>query len=93
MHYMSKYIVIVEYLGTLNNEEKIYDLICSLGNTEQISEHAFLLSSDKQATFIRDIIKNSPYEVNRIFVSKVSIPAAWRNTMADNIDIKELFHE
>ena len=77
---MSKYIVIVEYSNTCDTIiEQIYNLICSIGRTEQLSEHAFLLSSKESAVFIRNAIKNSPYDVNRIFVANTSAPSAWRN--------------
>lgn len=90
---MKKYIVIVEYYNFLEVSEKLYDLICSLGTTEQISEHAFLLYTDKTTIFIRDVIKNSPYNINRIFVASVALPAAWRNIMTSSVELKELFHE
>ena len=90
---MRKYIVVVEYSHTSDaSMEQIYDLICSIGQAEQLSEHAFLLVSKESAVFIRDAIKNSPYEVNRIFVANVGTPSAWRNLMADSLNIKELFH-
>ena len=91
---MSKYIIVVEYSNTCDAiMEQIYNLICSIGHTEQLSEHAFLLSSKESAVFTRDAIKNSPYEINRIFVANAGIPSAWRNLMAENSDIKDLFHE
>lgn len=91
---MSKYIVVVEYSNTCDTIiELIYNLICSIGHTEQLSEHAFLLSSKESAVFIRDAIKNSPYDINRIFVANTGIPSAWRNLMAENSNIKYLFHE
>lgn len=90
---MRKYIVIVEYYDFLDISERLYGLMSSLGTTEQISEHAFLLYTDKTAIFIRDVIKNSPYDINRIFVASIALPAAWRNIMASSIDLKELFHE
>lgn len=91
---MSKYIVVVEYSNTCDAIiEQTHNLICSIGHTEQLSEHAFLLSSKESAVFIRDAIKNSPYDINRIFVANIGIPSAWRNLMAENSNIKYLFHE
>ncbi|MBP5704998.1 MAG: hypothetical protein J6X12_09960, partial [Paludibacteraceae bacterium] len=40
------------------------------------------------ATVIRDAIKNAPFDIDRIFVSEVSSPAAWRNMVAENNEIK-----
>lgn len=91
---MSKYIVVVEYSNTCDAIiEQTYNLICSIWHTEQLSEHAFLLSSKESAVFIRDAIKNSPYDINRIFVANIGIPSAWRNLMAENSNIKYLFNE
>ncbi len=88
-----KYIIIVEYIETVAIGESLYELISSIGKTEPLTPHAFLLSCSQSSVFIRDAIKNSPYEINSIFVIKVESSAAWKNVIANNEDIKELLHE
>ena len=89
-----KYIIITEYNDTSGyTEEKLYDLCCSIGNCEQLTPHSFIVSCEQNARYIRDAIKNSPYEVDRIFVILADLPAAWRNVMCDTSDLKALLHE
>ena len=42
---MNKYIVVIEYNEFIEVEEKIYDLLCSMGHTEQLTEHSFLVAT------------------------------------------------
>ena len=68
-------------------------LLESIGYTLRLSEHAYMLASVDSATVIRDAIKNSPFDVERIFVSEVSSPAAWRNLLAENNEIKAFLRD
>ena len=89
-----KFIVITEYEDSSGyTEGKIYDLCCSIGKCEQLTRYSFLVICNQNAKYIRDAIKNSPYDISRIFVMKADLPAAWRNVMCDNTDLKELLHE
>lgn len=90
---MNKYIVIIEYDGLIGVDEKIYDLLFSMGHVEQLTSRAFLLATEQDVVYVRDAIKNSPYDVDTIFVITVNSPAAWRKVMSDSDDIKSLLHE
>jgi len=68
-------------------------LLESIGFTLRLSEHAYMLASVDSATVIRDAIKNSPFDIERIFVSEVGSPAAWRNLVAENSDIKAFLRD
>ncbi len=73
---MNKYIVGIEYDELVEVDEKIYDLLCSMGHTEQLTEHSFLLATEQDVVYVRDSIKNSPYDVDSIFIISVESPAA-----------------
>lgn len=89
-----KYLIIVEYEdATGYTEEKAYELCCSIGRTEQLTPHSFILSAEQTAVYIRDAIKNSPYEITSIFVSSIQSTAAWRNVICDNTDLKAILNE
>lgn len=90
---MNKYIVVIEYNDFIEVEERIYDLLCSMGSTEQLTKHSFLIATEQDVVYVRDSIKNSPYDVDSIFVITVESPAAWRKVMSDSDDIKGLLHE
>lgn len=90
---MNKYIVVIEYNEFIEVEERIYDLLCSIGHTEQLTMHSFLIATELDVVYVRNSIKNSPYDVDSIFVITVKSPAAWRKVMSDNDDIKNLLHE
>lgn len=90
---MNKYIVVIEFDDLIEVDEKIYDLLCYMGHTEQLTEHSFLVATEQDVVYVRDSIKNSPYNVGSIFVITVESPAAWRKVMSDNDDIKSLLHE
>ena len=90
---MNKYIVVIEYNDFIEVEERIYDLLCSMGHTEQLTMHSFLIATEQDVVYVRDSIKNSPYDVDSIFVITVESPAAWRKVMSDSDDIKGLVHE
>ena len=91
-----KYIIVIEYT---NESESVQDSMRSIleqiGNTLQISKHAFVLNARRtiDAVAIREAIKQSAYETEQIFVSAMTIPAAWRNIMCDNSDLKDLLNE
>lgn len=93
MKNMNKYIVVVEYDNLIEVDERIYDLLCSMGHTEQLTVRSFLIATEQDVLYIRDSIKNSPYDVDSIFIISVKSPAAWRNVMSDSDDIKGLLHE
>lgn len=85
-----KYIIILEYStddvgGILPN---VVEMLNSIGRTLQLSKHSFMMLSVDAAVVIRDAIKNSPFEIESIFVAEVNSPAAWRNLAADNNDVK-----
>lgn len=86
------YIIVLEYI--MNDVEDLTSgitaLLETIGYTLRLSEHAYMLASVDSATVIRDAIKNAPFDIDRIFVSEVSSPAAWRNLLSDNNDIKAL---
>lgn len=89
------YVVVLE-LQISDGEEVSSDitaLLESIGYTLRLSEHAYMLASVDSATVIRDAIKNSPFDVERIFVSEVSSPAAWRNLLAENNEIKAFLRD
>lgn len=90
---MNKYIVVIEYNDFIEVEERIYDLLCSMGHTEQLTMHSFLIATEQDVVYVRDSIKDSPYDVDSIFVITVESPAAWRKVMSDSDDIKGLLHE
>ena len=90
---MNKYIVVIEYNDFIEVEERIYDLLCSIGHTEQLTMHSFLIATEQDVVYVRNSIKNSPYDVDSIFVITVESPAAWRKVMSDSDDIKGLLHE
>lgn len=91
-----KYIVIIEYS---NESESVLDsiknILDQMGDSLQLSEHSFVLNahSNIDAISIREAIKSSAYEIDRIFISGMSLPAAWRSVMCENSDLKELLNE
>lgn len=86
------YIILLEYSSLYNTEDNgvIVAMLASIGHVLQLSEHAFIMASADSAVVIRDAIKNSPYEIGRIFVAEVSSPAAWRNLISDNNELKSI---
>ena len=89
------YIVVIEYNSKIiyDTIQKAKELLLSIGESIQLSEHSFLLYTDATAVAIRDALKNSPYDFDGIFVSTVSSPSAWRNLLPENDDIKEFLHK
>lgn len=86
----NKYIIVLEY-GTEsigNSISNIIEMLNSIGKTLQLTEHSFMMLSVDTAVVIRDAIKNSPYDIESIFVAEVDSPAAWRSLAADNNDVK-----
>ena len=84
------YIIVLEYASESIEDERlgVLKMLESIGYTLELSEHAFLLASSDSTTVVRDAIKGSPFDIERIFVSEISSPAAWRNLVAQNNDIK-----
>ena len=84
------YIIIIEYTAGFSSDidDKMQELLSSIGQEMRLTEHSYFLSTDATPVIIRDAIKNSPYNVERIFVAQVSSPSAWRNLISDNSDIK-----
>ena len=84
------YIIVLEYLSddVGGVTSSILEMLISIGWTLQLSSHSFMMSSVDTAVVIRDAIKNSPFDIDSIFVAKVTSPAAWRNLVADNNDVK-----
>lgn len=89
------YIIVLEYI--MNDVEDLTSgitaLLETIGYTLRLSEHAYMLASVDSATVIRDAIKNAPFDIDRIFVSEVSSPAAWRNMVAENNEIKAFLRD
>ena len=85
------YIVILEYAfdSSTASTANIVEMLNSIGHTLQLSEHSFIMASPDEVKVIRDAIKNSPYDIDRIFVSEVSSPSAWSNLVPDNSEIKK----
>ncbi len=86
----NKYIIILEY-STDNigdSISNIVEMLNSIGKTLQLSTHSFMMLSVDSAVVIRDAIKNSPFDIESIFVAEVDSPAAWRSLVADNNDVK-----
>ncbi len=84
------YIIIIEYAVGYPSEvdDKVQELLASMGRELRLTEHAFFLMTDATSVIIRDALKNSPYNIDRIFVAQVNSPSAWRNMISDNTDIK-----
>lgn len=89
------YIIVLEYI--MNDVEDLTSgitaLLETIGYTLRLSEHAYMLASVDSSTVIRDAIKNAPFDIDRIFVSEVSSPAAWRNMVAENNEIKAFLRD
>lgn len=84
------YIIVLEYSSDdmENFLPSIVDMLNSIGQTLQLSNHSYMMRSVDTAVVIRDAIKNSPFDIESIFVAEVSSPAAWRNLAAENSDVK-----
>lgn len=84
------YIIVLEYSSddVGNFLPGILEMLNSIGKTLLLSGHSFMMVSVDTAVIIRDAIKNSPFDIESIFVGEVSSPAAWRNLVADNSDVK-----
>lgn len=84
------YIIIIEYAAGYSSDidDKMLDLLMSIGRALRLTEHAYFVSTDATSVIIRNAIKNSPYNINRIFVAQVNSPSAWRNLISDNDEIK-----
>lgn len=86
----TKYIIVLEY-GIESIREgipNIVEMLNSIGKTVQLTTHSFMMLSVDTAVVIRDAIKNSPFDIESIFVAEVDSPAAWRSLVADNNDVK-----
>lgn len=92
---MELYIVNIEFKSDDSSYcSELEDLLISLGEVLCLTEHSYLLLAETTATVIRDAIKNSPYNIDRIFVAIVESPSAWRNLLSENSEIKSfLRHE
>lgn len=91
---MEKYIVIVEYpVGSNDISREIYELLKTKGSCLQLTNYSFMILAEASAVELRDAIKELEVEIDRIFVSKMELPAAWSNSLSKSSDIKDLFHE
>lgn len=91
---MNLYIIILEIDNPSSNEGLIISSVLhSLGKSLKLTEHAYVLSSEvAKASQVRDAFNNAPIDVNRIYVSKCTHVAAWRNILVDNTSLKALLN-
>ena len=91
---MEKYIIIVEYPNEMVEiSREVFDYLKTTGSCLQLTFHSFMLSTDSSAIELRDVIKGISNQVERVFVSKMALPAAWSNSLSESSAIKEFFHE
>lgn len=91
---MDKYLIVIEYsLPEIDYVKKIIDYLKLKGTCLQLTDHSFLLASENTAAELRDYIKVFEEGIQRVFVSKVTPPAAWFSSLSDSLSIKALFHE
>lgn len=91
---MEKYLIVVEYLSSeIDILKRINDYLKIKGTCLQLTEHAFMLATEIPATVLRDYIKGFGDDIQRVFVSKMTPPAAWYSSLTDSSSIKALFHE
>lgn len=87
------YIIVIEVnndLNTSSTQNDIFLLLSAEGYTVRITEHSYLIKTADKATKIRDILTHSEINFERIFITQVLVPTAWRNTICDNEDIKDI---
>lgn len=91
---MEKYLILVEYsVSEIDILKRIDDFLRMKGKCLQLTEHSFILATEISATELRDEIKSSIEGIQRVFVSKITPPAAWFRSMSENSSIKSLFNE
>jgi len=91
---MNLYLIILEIENTSSNDHLIVSSILhNIGNYLKLTEHAYVLSSDVQkASFVRDAFNSAPIDIKRVYVSKCTRAAAWRNILSDSTSLKALLN-
>ncbi len=87
---MNKCYIITYGLMTPNrNYELLYNAIKSYGTWGKITETSWMIVTTASAANIRDNLSSYMGVSDRLFVSRVAIPSAWRNTIATDDWVKK----
>lgn len=84
------YIIIYDLMAPGKNYELLYNTIKSYGTWGKITESCWIIVTSLPATAIRDRLSLCIDRNDRLFVSRLAMPAAWRNTKADDVWVKRI---
>ena len=84
------YIISYDLMAPGKNYETLYSAIKSYGTWGKITESCWIVVSSFPATVIRDQLSMHIDRNDRLFVSRLAIPAAWKNTKADDAWVKRI---
>lgn len=87
---MSSFIITYDLVNS-RDYQKLYDAIQSLGNWARVVESVWIVTSELSSAQIRDELLKYIDDDDRIFVTKSSGEAAWRNTRCSGEWIKNNF--
>lgn len=84
------YIISYDLMAPGKNYEALYNAIKSYGTWGKITESCWIVVSAFSAAVIRDQLSMYMDRNDRLFVSRLAIPAAWKNTKADDAWVKRI---
>lgn len=88
---MNKYIILIEWTQ-IPATETLESILSQNFIYAKLTEHAYMIISNVGAIDIRNYISDNVKSIERIFISQVSAPAAWRGMLSDSSVIKDLFN-
>lgn len=88
---MNKYILVIEW-AQIPVADTLESILSQNFIYAKLTEHAYMILSNAGAIDIRNYITDNVKSMERIFISQVSVPAAWRGMLNDSSVIKDLFN-
>lgn len=84
------YIISYDLVSPGKNYEMLYNAIKAFGTWGKITESCWIIVSSLPAAVIRDRLAAYLDVNDRLFVSRLAMPAAWKNTKADDMWVKRI---
>ena len=86
---LKSYIIVYDLLKPGANYNELYEAIRAYGTWGKITESCWIIVTTDSAPTIRDNLSRYLDLNDRIFVSRLSVPAAWKNPKADDSWVKK----